>query len=373
MKILFTNFHKRNGGGHVTYILNLLGQYSEDECWVATPGTSRLYRYASELDGVIVKDQYFHSRIGKLLPEVRQLRQLIREQQFDIIHVNASADHRHVMLACLGLPRKQRPRIVFTKHNDHPVSTIGHKLRARLGTDAVIAVSHYVAGLFAGSAYDAFPVHVIHHGIDVQHFAPASPAERAAARLSLLGTEDPGLIVFGSTGGTDYEKGWLELVYAVAGLTPALRMRCRIVVAGDPPDDDVRKIIAGLQMQDQLIFPGLMDDIRPVLAASDLGFVLSHNEALSFAARESMACGLPTIVSDAGGLPENLEHGVSGWITPAKDVTALRTLLQEILADPTIRTVIGQHSRQRAETLFNLSVFANETKNVYRSVFQPDS
>ena len=368
MKILFTNFHKRNGGGHVTYILDLLRQFADHDCWLATPGTSRLFRYAQTLDRVTVRDQAFNSRIGKLIPEVRRLRQLIRQEQFDIIHVNASADHRHVMLACLGLPRRQRPCIVFTKHNDHSVHTVGHRLRAWLATDAVIAVSHYVAGLFADSAYASFPIHVIHHGIDVQHFAPATRAERSAARQRLLGVDDPQQIVFGSTGGTDFEKGWLELVYAIAGLPDALRKRCRIIVAGDPPPDDIIQSVKGLQMQDQVIFPGLLDDARPVLAASDLGFVLSHREALSYAARESMACGLPTIVSDAGGLPENLEHGVSGWITPVQDVTALRALLAQILPDEATRATVAQHTRQRAEVLFNLSVFANNTMNVYKDV-----
>lgn len=368
MKILFTNFHKRNGGGHVSYILHLLSQFGDHDCWVATPDTSRLFRYASALEGVTVRDQAFNSRIGRMVPEVRQLRKLIQNEQFDIVHVNASADHRHVMLACLGLPRQQRPRIVFTKHNDHSVHTIGHRLRAWLGTDAVIAVSRYVAQLFVGSAYEAFPVHVIHHGIDIHYFAPPSATRRSEARQALLGADDPELIVFGSTGGTDYEKGWLELVYAIAGLPDALKTRCRIIVAGDPPAEDIIQTIASLQMQSQVMFPGLLDDIRPVLAASDVGFVLSHNEALSFAARESMACGLPTIVSDAGGLPENLEHGVSGWITPAKNVPALRALLEEILPDAALRGAIAQHSRQRAEAQFNLSVFAERTLQVYKSV-----
>ncbi len=366
MKILFTNFHKRNGGGHVTYILNLLRQLGDHDCWLATPGTSRLFRYASEIDNITVVDQTFNSRIGQLWPEVRRLRQLIRQQRFDIIHVNASADHRHVMLACLGLPRQQRPRIVFTKHNDHSLHTIGHWLRAKLGTDAVIAVSRYVAELFAGSAYEAFPVHVIHHGIDVQYFAPPTGTQRAEARKSLLGVDDPDLIVFGSTGGTDYEKGWLELVYAVAGLPDALKKRCRIIVAGDPPDTDIMQAITGLELQNQVIFPGLLDDIRPVLAASDLGFVLSHKEALSFAARESMACGLATIVSDAGGLPENLEHGVSGWITPVKNIPALRGLLEDILPNQALRLAIARQSRRYAETEFNLTVFADRTLAVYK-------
>ena len=366
MKILFTNFHKRNGGGHVTYILNLLRELTEHDCWLATPGSSRLHRYASEAGTAHVVDLSFNSRIGRLLPEVRRLRALIRQQQFDIIHVNASADHRHVMLASLGL--RHRPRIVLTKHNDHQVHTIGHWLRAHLATDAVIAVSRYVASLFKNSAYAMDAIHVIHHGIDTEYFAPPSAALRRQSRCALLGHDDPSHIVFGSTGGTDYEKGWMELVHAIAGLPAAWRERCRVIVAGDPPPAELRQTIARLDLEKQIIFPGLMDDIRPVLAASDLGFVLSHNEALSFAARESMACGLPTIVSDAGGLPENVEHGVTGWITPVSNPEALRQLLAEILPDAALRSRVAQQGRSHAQQDFNLANFARQTLNVYRSI-----
>lgn len=367
MKILFTNFHKRNGGGHVTYILNLLRELTEHDCWLATPGSSRLYRYASAVGTATVVDLSFNSRIGRLLPEVLRLRMLIQEQQFDIIHVNASADHRHVMLACLGL--RHRPRIILTKHNDHPVHTVGHWLRARLATDAVIAVSRYVASLFNNSAYAMDTIHVIHHGIDTGYFSPPSSDLRRQSRCALLGHDDPSHIVFGSTGGTDFEKGWMELVHAIARLPDAWRERCRVIVAGDLPPADLRQTIANLGLEKQVLFPGLMDDIRVVLAASDLGFVLSHHEALSFAARESMACGLPTIVSDAGGLPENVEHGVTGWVTPARNSDALRELLAQILPDAALRSQVAQQSRDYALRYFNLDRFGRQTLTVYRGLY----
>ena len=367
MKILFTNFHKRNGGGHATYIINLLGQLApEHECVVATPGTSRLYRFAQAVPNVRVIDQGFNSRIGKLLPEIKQLRQLIQQENFDIIHVNASADHRHVMLACLGL--RHRPKIIFTKHNDHPVGSFGHKLRAKLATDRIIAVSRFVADMFKNSPYSAIPLDMIHHGIDTRYFAPASARHKQQCRQALLGNEaaNTELILLGSTGGTDYEKGWLEMVQAVSQLPEHLKNRCRIIMAGDPPNEEKMNRVKALGMEPQLVFPGLVDDVRDILAACDLGFVLSHKEALSFACRESMALGLPTIASNAGGLPENINHGKDGWIVPAKDPQALQTLLQEILDNPTLLHEISMASRQTAEQHFNLDTFARKTLNTYR-------
>src|SRR5699024_2711810 len=107
--------------------------------------TGRLYRYAQSIPHVKVVEQWYTSRIQKMAPEVGRLRQHIKAARYDLIHINGSADHRHVMFACLGMAK--RPALVWTKHNDHQVSSLGNRLRARLGTDHVIAVSDYVKGM----------------------------------------------------------------------------------------------------------------------------------------------------------------------------------------------------------------------------------
>ncbi|ARP90122.1 transferase [Bordetella genomosp. 9] len=364
MKILYTNFHPRNGGGHVTYIMNLArGLGGAHAITVATPGTSRLYRYAGELPGVRTVDMRFRSRASALLSEPSRLRRLIVEQGFDLIHVNGSADHRLVMLATLGM---RRPPIVFTKHNDLPLDTIGHRMRARLATDQVIAVSEFVAGLLRRSAYGRLPITTVYHGIDTDYFSPPSEALRPALREKYFGPTAPGKILLGSAGGTDYEKGWLDLLAGLALLDPAERQRFRVLVAGDPPTEEKMARVRELGLQDQVVFPGLLDDVRPALAACDVGFVLSYREALSFACREVMSLGLPALVSDAGGLPENVRDGHDGWIVPVRSPQAIAGVLRGMLADPGRIAAMGAAARERSLHEFNLSRFVSATLAVYR-------
>lgn len=364
MKILYTNFHHRNGGGHVTYIMNLVRALSsEHSISVATPGTSRLYAQANAEGTVRTYDMRFTSRIGPMISEVRTLRRLIQQEQFDIIHVNASADHRHIMLATLGL--RNRPKIVWTKHNDHSVGSVGHKLRARFGTDAVIAVSAYVQSMLNDSPYFACPTYVIRHGVDTNEFKPVSVDEKQTLRLHLLGDSGAGQVVFGSSGGTDYEKGWLDLVRAVATLPDPLRKKVRIVVAGDPPKQAYRDIVDDLGMTSTLVFPGLVSNVRDVLGACDVGFVLSYREALSFACRETMSMGLPTLVSSAGGLPENVNSGENGWVVPVADVPAIAQCVRGILEEESRLGIMGAQARATSEADFGLDLFAARTLDVY--------
>jgi glycosyltransferase involved in cell wall biosynthesis len=103
-----------------------------------------------------------------------------------------------------------------------------------------------------------------------------------------------------------------------------------------------------------------------MLAACDLGFVLSYKEALSFACREMMALGLPMLVTRVGGLPENLSEGKNGWIVEARDVSGLSEVLRQIAAQPAQLREFGVAARHHAEQYFNLSDFAAQTLAIYQ-------
>ena len=165
MNILYTNFHPRNGGGHVTYIINLLkGLAGHHRLTVATPASSRLFRYAGDIPGVKVVDMRFSTRASSWFEPRSKLHALIKSGHFDVIHVNGSADHKLVMLALPGV--RPRPRVILTKHNEHPLNSLGHWLRARFATDRVIAVSDSTAAQVAEQWGSSQKVTVIRNGVD---------------------------------------------------------------------------------------------------------------------------------------------------------------------------------------------------------------
>ncbi|MCY1551510.1 N-acetyl-alpha-D-glucosaminyl L-malate synthase [compost metagenome] len=152
----------------------------------------------------------------------------------------------------------------------------------------------------------------------------------------------------------------------MAALPPADKARVLLMVAGDPPSEAKLDRVRKLGMIGQVRFPGLLDDVRPALAACHAGFVLSYREALSFACREIMGLGLPALVSDAGGLPENVTDGVNGWIVPVRDVPAMTARLRFMLDHPDTVRVMGAKARETSVNEFNLARFAAATLDVYR-------
>jgi len=366
VQILLTNFHHRDGGGHTTYLLTLArGLRARGHAvHLAVPEGSRAHREAAAIAGVRVHAQRYPKGVAamwRLWPALRRLRTVIAEHGIELVHANGSADHRLVALAARGLT--PRPALVWTKHNSKPATSLGHRLRTRR-TDLVIAVSEHTRAELAATPYRSCRIEAIANGIDTAHFAPWPPAQAAKARRQ-WGFDDEALVL-GSIAGTAAYKGWLDLVEALALLDPHERAAVRVLLAGRPPEPAALRRVARLGLSGQVRFAGLLDDVRPLVAAFDAGFVLSWGvETISFACREMMAMGKPVLVSDYAGLPENVRAGVDGWIVSARDRAAIAAAVRGLLAQRARLPAMGAAARERAVAEFGVERFVADTEAAY--------
>jgi L-malate glycosyltransferase len=375
MKLLLTNFHDSDGGGHTTYLIALArGLRERHQVHLALPPSSRAYREAQALDGVRVHAQPFPNGLKQMAARrdaLKRLRALLDTERFDIVHVNGSADHRLVLSALRGL--RPRPTLVWTKHNSKAVGGLGHWWRARR-TDLAIAVSEATRRELLATPYARCAPTTVRNGIDIGHFAPAPADTQNAARARWLDdtaqtTERP--LLLGSNAGTAEYKGWMDLVEAMATLPAALRTQVHVLLCGKPPSDAQRAQIDALGLTSQIHFAGMLSDVRPVIAAIDAGFVLSYGvETISFACREMMAMGKPVLVSDYAGLPENIDTGIDGWVVKTRDIAAIAQTLLDMLADPAALTAMGAQARAHAERDFGLDRFIASTEAAYAAALR---
>ncbi|RDI98983.1 glycosyltransferase [Dyella solisilvae] len=364
MKLLYTNFHTGDGGGHTTYIRELAAALAaRHEVHVAAPPGSRLNREARALPGVFVLDQPFPNGLKKWKARSRaraKLAEYLRTQAFDLVHVNGSADHRLVLSA---MPPK-RPALVWTKHNSKVVRGLGAWLRAR-HTDQVIAVCDYTRRELLRTAYRRCRLDTVYNGVDIDRWSPW-PADLVAAERARWNDGDDSLLLLGSNAGTASYKGWMDLLEALALLPEPTRRRVRVLLAGVPPKAEHLARVAELGLSGQVVFPGVLTDPRPLVAAFDAGFVLSYDvETISFACREMMAMGKPVLLTDYAGLPENLEVGVDGWLVPVRDRAAMAAAVTTMLAERDALPAMGEAARRHAEREFGLPLFVERTEAVY--------
>lgn len=373
MKILYTNFHKGDGGGHTTYINTLIRHLGHDHgLTVAVPETSRLYACAAQTgltENVAVE---FSSRLWNTPACIARLADIMATGKFDIVHVNGSLDHRSVMLARMKL-NGRRPGIVYTKHDNHTVKGMGPYLRARLATDHVIAVCEDSRNTLSASAYARCPITTVKNGVDTEYFRPEPQSDRADPRRGWP-LEATNRYVIGSNAGTAGYKHWLDMVHAVTLLPPALRDQVLVAVAGAPLTREQEVRIRELGMERQVYYAGLLADVRPFVAAFDIGFVLSTRiETISFACREMMAMGKPVMVSRYAGLPENVDHGVDGWVVDPASPASIARCLEQIIAQRGLLPAMGRAARAKSLAEFGVDRFVSQTLAVYEGVLGGNS
>lgn len=89
-------------------------------------------------------------------------------------------------------------------------------------------------------------------------------------------------------------------------------------------------------------------------------------ELLGCVLQESMACGTPAICSDVGGMPEVVEHCITGWVVPPSDPPAIERRISELLDDPALRDKLGTAARQRALDRFTWPKVAERVVAAYQ-------
>ena len=130
-----------------------------------------------------------------------------------------------------------------------------------------------------------------------------------------------------------------------------------LVLAGEGQlRPNLEKQAADAGLTNRVKFLGVRSDVPDVLAALDLFALTSVSEAASLTLMEAMATARPSVVTNVGGNPELVRHGVDGFLVPRGDAPAGAEAMGKILGNPTLAAEMGRSARQRAETTFNLDV-----------------
>src|SRR5207237_3276788 len=125
----------------------------------------------------------------------------------------------------------------------------------------------------------------------------------------------------------------------------------RLVLVGDGPDRAAAERRAAEHgLADAVVFAGEQQDLVPCLSLGDLFLLPSAKESFGLAALEAMACEVPVVASDVGGLPEIIEDGVTGFACPPGDVNLMAERGTALLTDPALRAAITQAAVEMVRT-----------------------
>jgi glycosyltransferase involved in cell wall biosynthesis len=125
---------------------------------------------------------------------------------------------------------------------------------------------------------------------------------------------------------------------------------------------------ARLGLQEHVRFLGFRSNVADLLNDLDVLIVASHVEPFGIVAAEGMACELPVVGTDVGGIPEVIVNGVTGFLVPPRSPTGLAEKVQLLLDDAELRRSMGVKGRERAESLFSSEKHAKSIVELYADV-----
>ena len=273
------------------------------------------------------------------------LRALLRRLQPDLLHAHYASGY-----GTLAMLARWRPTLLSVWGSDVYEFPAGGALQAWLlrrnlgAADALASTSVAMAEQTRRVMGRPLPITVTPFGVDLQHFRPGP--QRAPGLPLTLGT----VKTLATTYGIDL------LLEAFAGLRQRLpTLACRLLIVGDGPQRaDLQSLAIRLGIADAVHFAGPVPhwDVPGFLHQLDVYVAPSRQESFGVAVVEAMACGLPVLVSDAGGLPEVVQHGSSGLVVRAGDVAALTHGLQRLVVDADLRSRLAAAARARAESAY---------------------
>lgn len=124
----------------------------------------------------------------------------------------------------------------------------------------------------------------------------------------------------------------------------------KLLLIGDGPERrQMEDLCRQIGLCDEIRFLGKQDAVEELLAISDLFFIPSQSESFGLAALEAMACEVPVISSNAGGLPEVNIHGVTGFLSDVGDVDAMAHHAISILSDDNVLQSFRKNALEQAE------------------------
>ncbi|MGE0405043.1 MAG: N-acetyl-alpha-D-glucosaminyl L-malate synthase BshA [Candidatus Korobacteraceae bacterium] len=147
------------------------------------------------------------------------------------------------------------------------------------------------------------------------------------------------------------------------------RLPARLMLIGDGPERSSAEWLAKEKgLHDRILFLGKQDKVNEKLATADVLLMPSQLESFGLAALEGMACEVVPVATQVGGVPELIEHGVTGFLAEVGDVDTMADYAIQVLSDENCLKKIGRAGREAAKARFSTERLIPQYEEFYREV-----
>ena len=165
-------------------------------------------------------------------------------------------------------------------------------------------------------------------------------------------------------------KGHMDLIHAMGLIAPKLVMPWRLLLIGrdEGEKSKLQLLLQLLGLSEHISFLDEVKKIDSLLQIADISVLPSHQEGFSNAILESMAAGLPVVVTNVGGNPEAVLHEVTGLVVPSHSPYELGQAIFSLACDPEKRKAYGDMARKRVQEHFSVEACVAAYNSLYQAL-----
>lgn len=297
-----------------------------------------------------------------------KMAEVVETQKLDILHVHYAIPHAvSAYLAKQMLMGKIK--IITTLHGTD-ITLVGNDESffriTKFGidqSDGITTVSEYLKGVTEERFMPKPPVKVIPNFIDPERFSRSS--RRCGKSVFAPNNEK---IIMHISNFRPVKR--IEDVISTFAIINE-KVPSKLLMIGDGPlMSSAINLAERLKVSNHVMFLGKQSDVAGLLSIADIFLLPSESESFGLSALESMSCEVPVIATNAGGLPEVVEDGRTGFLANVGDVQTMAERGIKLLKDDYIRKEMGKASRQAAIDKFHQDKIISIYEEYYERILE---
>jgi len=151
------------------------------------------------------------------------------------------------------------------------------------------------------------------------------------------------------------------------------QINCKLLLVGDGPEmGRIIQQVRDLEIEEHVLFLGKRDDLAEFYSISDIKLLLSEKEAFGLVLLEAMACGVPVIGTNIGGMPEIIDPGVNGFLVELGDTEQAARYAIDILSDEVLLQKLRQGALDTVSEHFHSSKILEQYEGLYEQLMPKD-
>lgn len=305
--------------------------------------------------------------MSNALASAQRLKILCMQSPDTIMHAHDARAHTIAILSCVFF-RNPAPVVVSRRVDFRPGNGWFSRFKYRhRSVKKIICVSGRIQAIMSEYLGSGEKLVTVHSGIDLSRFPSGGKHDRLAREFGLHG--DSKLI--GNVSALADHKDYFTFL-DTAEILLKQNSGLRFFIIGDGPlRNRIRDSIRSRGLQDVVIMTGHREDIPVILPCLDVFLMTSRTEGLGTTLLDAFACRVPVVSTDAGGIPEVVQDGVTGLLAPVADPVRLAGQVSRLLIDQGLREKLAGNAFLAVQRLTKQET-AIRTAGIYREIIRPD-